>query len=173
MADSAPHVLLCRNIPTDLLEVAEKRGMVKLIRRPESEQEAPAPRAWILDNIGKADAAVITLTERIDGEIVKAGKKLQVLSTMSVGTDHIDVHSVNARKIKLGTTPDVLDEAVAELTLLLMLSVMRNIPRASRVVQEGKWSENPWAPTAFCGPALRGKTVGFVGFGNSAYGQAM
>ena len=63
--------------------------------------------------------------------------------------------------------PNVLDEAVAELTLSLALMITRQVPEASRVVREGKWPGSPWSPLSFCGPSLKGKTCGFIGFGNS------
>lgn len=162
---SVPTILLCRKIPSILLENAEKKGSVRIIRRSE---DGPAPKQWIFDNIKEVDAIIVTLTEPLPQELIEAGKKLQVVSTMSVGTDHIDTATIKSRSIKLGSTPDVLDDAVAELTLMLTLASMRNVSYASRIVQQGQWSQHPWSPLAFCGPSLRGKTIGFVGFGNIA-----
>lgn len=184
-----PKILLCREIPSSKLDDAEQRGKLSIIRRSKDQGKNPAPRSWIADHLSEADAIVLTLTEKvrfrnlfevcylnilpqIDAELIGAAKNLKVLSTMSVGTDHIDVDAASKREIKLGTTPDVLDDAVAELTLLLTLSAMRCIPFASKVVRDGHWSRNPWSPTGFCGPALRGKTIGFVGFGNIAQSTA-
>lgn len=111
-------------------------------------------------------------TFQIDAAILDAGSRLQVVSSMSVGTDHIDVERAKARGIQIGTTPNVLDDAVAELTLFLVLGATRKAADAMRVVREGDWGQHPWAPMAFCGPALRGKTIGFIGFGNIAQSTA-
>ncbi|PWN31402.1 uncharacterized protein FA14DRAFT_128303 [Meira miltonrushii] len=162
---NVPTILLCRDIPSTLLKNAEEKGLIQIIRRSE---DGPAPKEWIRSNITNANAIIVTLTEPLSEEMIEAGKKLQVVSTMSVGTDHIDTNAIQKRSIKLGTTPDVLDDAVADLTLLLTLAAMRNLSYASRIVQQGQWSKHPWSPLAFCGPSLRGKTIGFVGFGNIA-----
>lgn len=164
---NVPTILLCREIPSSLLKDAESKGLVRIIRR-RSNGDGPASKQWIEENIENVDAIIITLTEPLSEEMIKLGKKLQIVSTMSVGTDHIDTTTIQKQAIKLGTTPDVLDDAVAELTLLLILASMRNLSYASRIVQQGQWSQHPWSPLAFCGPSLRGKTVGFVGFGNIA-----
>lgn len=166
---NVPTILLCRDIPSTLLKDAEDKDLIHIIRRSE---EGPAPKEWILSNITNVDAIIVTLTEPLSEEMIEAGKKLQVVSTMSVGTDHIDTNAIQKRSIKLGTTPDVLDDAVAELTLMLTLASMRNLAYASRIVQQGQWSQYPWSPLAFCGPSLRGKTIGFVGFGNIAQSVA-
>lgn len=168
--DRRPTIVLCRDIPTKELEHAESLNLIKVIKRQDG--AGPADRRWILDNVAQADGLIVTLTEPIDKEILDRASNLKVLSTMSVGTDHIDVQEVRRRGIVLGSTPDVLDQAVAELTLLLILNVTRNVTRAADVVRRGEWSANPWSPLAFCGPALQGKTIGFVGFGNIAQSVA-
>ncbi|KAH0445873.1 hypothetical protein IEQ34_025293 [Dendrobium chrysotoxum] len=165
-----PTVVLCRDIPTHDLDEAETSGSVKVIKREQG--NGPASRDWILANVAQADGLIVTLTEPIDQEIIERAPHLKVISTMSVGTDHIDIEALRKRGIHLGSTPDVLDQAVAELTLMLILNVTRNVARAASVVQRGEWSEHPWSPLAFCGPALQGKTIGFVGFGNIAQSVA-
>jgi glyoxylate/hydroxypyruvate reductase len=56
-----------------------------------------------------------------------AGKHLKVIGTMSVGYDHIDVAEVRSRGIRIGYTPDVLTDAVAELTIALLLATSRRL----------------------------------------------
>jgi glyoxylate/hydroxypyruvate reductase len=154
-------------MPTRVLQEVAAAGKVEVIARGEEEGELAPTRAWVLDNIRGVDGVVVCLTERVDEEFLDAaGPSLKVISTMSVGYDHIDLALVKKRGIRVGNTPRVLDNAVAELALLLALMVTRQVPRALRVVREGNWPNNPWTPTCFAGPSLGGKTIGFLGFGN-------
>lgn len=92
---------------------------------------------------------------------------------MSVGYDHIDVKLARSRGVRIGYTPRVLNAAVADLTLLLVLGVARKLPLGTRIVREGQWGQTPWSPMGFCGPNLKGKTVGFLGFGSIAQTVAL
>lgn len=92
---------------------------------------------------------------------------------MSVGYDHVDLPTVKQRSIRLAYTPKVLNGAVSDLTLMLILGVTRQVPRATRVVREGQWAQTPWSPLAFSGPSLEGKTIGFLGFGSIAQTTAL
>lgn len=55
------------------------------------------------------------------------GQQLKVVSTMSVGYDHVDIEAIKKRKLPLGYTPDVLTDATADLTALLTLAAARRI----------------------------------------------
>ncbi|KAN0061299.1 hypothetical protein ACQY0O_006145 [Thecaphora frezii] len=171
---TVPKVLVCRRMPTKLLDDAKKAGRIEIIARPEEEETGPAPREWILQNVKGAAGAVVMLSDKVDDEFLDAaGSSLKVVSTMSVGYDHIDVAAVKKRGVRIGNTPRVLDEAVAELTLTLALMTTRQITHATRVVREGEWSKNPWTPLGFCGPSLKGKSCGFIGFGNISQSLAL
>lgn len=162
-----PKVLLCRDLPTKLLEEQEAAGKVQVVRQPKEDGELPPSRSWVLENIKGVDGVAICMTEKVDEELLDAaGPSLKVISTMSVGYDHIDLKAVKKRGIRVGNTPGVLDDAVAELALMLALMVTRRATEATRLVQEGGWPNQPWTPTCFWGPSLRGKTIGFLGFGN-------
>ncbi|CDR99698.1 related to glycerate dehydrogenase [Sporisorium scitamineum] len=162
-----PKILVCRRMPTDILTRAEADGKVQLITTPASFGEQAPPRDWVLSNLPGVDGAVICLSEKVDAEFLDAaGPSLKVISTLSVGYDHIDLALVKERGIRVGNTPHVLDDAVAEVCLLLALMVTRQVPAATRTVRGGLWPSNPWTPTCFTGPSIKGKTIGFLGFGN-------
>jgi phosphoglycerate dehydrogenase-like enzyme len=59
------------------------------------------------------------------------GQQLKVVSTMSVGYDHVDMGAIKKRKLPLGYTPDVLTDATADLTALLTLAAARRIKEVS------------------------------------------
>ncbi|SPO28501.1 related to glycerate dehydrogenase [Ustilago trichophora] len=164
---TVPKILVCRSMPTKVLKRAQAAGKVELITRPEEQGEQAPSREWVLSNLKGVDGAVICLTERVDEEFLDAaGPSLKVISTMSVGYDHIDLELVKRRGVRVGNTPRVLDDAVAELCLLLALMVTRQVPIATRTVREGQWPNFPWTPTCFMGPSIKDKTIGFLGFGN-------
>lgn len=94
---------------------------------------------------------------------------------MSVGYDHVETAALKKRNIRLGYTPDVLTNAVADLTVLLALMATRNAGEGLSIVKDGKWPQLPFGPFVLCGPQIGsgvdGKkpyTVGFIGFGRIA-----
>jgi lactate dehydrogenase-like 2-hydroxyacid dehydrogenase len=82
---------------------------------------------------------------------------------MAVGVDNIDVKACTLRKIPVGNTPGVLTESTADLTMALLLSIARNIHRASLDAREGRW--NTWSPTGWLGTELNGSILGIIGMG--------
>ncbi|CAB0011768.1 unnamed protein product [Nesidiocoris tenuis] len=118
-----------------------------------------------LSRVPGASGIFCSLNDKVDKDVVEAaGPSLKVVSTMSVGVDHVDREALKAKGIRLGYTPDVLTEATAELTLALLLATSRRLFEANRAIKDGEWT-SPWAPLWMCGPALKGSTVGIFGFG--------
>ena len=93
---------------------------------------------------------------------------LQVISTCGVGYDGIPVAYAQARGIAVTHTPGVLDDAVCELGVGLLLGLLRDIPASDRFVREGRWSDGAYALTT----SLAGKAVGIVGLGRIGRGIA-
>ncbi|KAG6830286.1 hypothetical protein H0H87_008584 [Tephrocybe sp. NHM501043] len=131
-----------------------------------------ATREWLLENIPGAAGVLLMLTERIDKELLDlAGPTLCVVSTMSVGYEHVNLLELSQRGIKLGYTPDVLTAAVADLSVTLALMASRNIGEVMSLVKDNKWPTTHWEPFALCGPQLSTtdmspkRTAGFLGFG--------
>lgn len=86
---------------------------------------------------------------------------LEIIANSGVGVDTIDMDVARARGIAVTNTPGVLDGAVAELTLGLMLALARDIPRADGFVRGGGWTGGTFPN----GVELRGKTLGLIGLG--------
>ncbi|KAI8050901.1 hypothetical protein BDF22DRAFT_777624 [Syncephalis plumigaleata] len=94
----------------------------------------------------------------------KAGSELKVLSTMSVGHDHIDVTAAKARGIHVGYTPDALTDACADMTIALVLATARRLnEQAIDGVREGR--PGTWEQSWILGTHIGGKTVGILGLG--------
>jgi lactate dehydrogenase-like 2-hydroxyacid dehydrogenase len=93
--------------------------------------------------------------------IIKVLPKLEVVASYGVGYDAVDVAACRERDIRVTNTPDVLNDAVAELTMGLMIALCRRIPQADVHVREGWWPEGGYPLTG----ELTGARVGILGLG--------
>ncbi len=133
-------------------------------------QDLPPSRAELIERARGADGLLCLLTEKVDGELMDAiGSQLKVISSMSVGVDHIDVAAATVRGIPVGNTPGVLTDATADQTFALLLAAARRITEGERYLRAGKWVT--WSPSLLLGADLAGATLGIVGFGR--IGQAV
>ena len=111
-----------------------------------------------------ADAMFVTPAERLDASFFnRVGSSVKVIATYSVGYDHIDLKAAAARGIAIAYTPGISADAVAEITLLLLLGTSRRAYEALQVVRSGSW--NPGDLTALLGWQLTGKILGIYGMG--------
>jgi glyoxylate reductase len=92
-----------------------------------------------------------------------AGPGLRIVANFGVGYDSVDLEEATRRRIVVSNTPDVLTEATAELTMALLLSLLRRVAEGDRHVRR----QHEWAlsPTFMLGEGLAGKTLGIVGLG--------
>ena len=88
---------------------------------------------------------------------------VKIVTTFSVGVDHIALDAAKARGIAVTHTPEVLSFATAECAFTLMLMAARRAGEGERMVRAGQWEG--WAPTQLMGVTLQGKTLGVLGFG--------
>ena len=86
---------------------------------------------------------------------------LEIIASFGVGYDNIDTATAKAKNIRVTNTPDVLNDAVAEITIGLMISLARRIPQGDQFVRQGKWPGNNFGLFS----ELTGKTVGILGLG--------
>lgn len=89
---------------------------------------------------------------------------LRLVANYGVGYSSVDVAACHARGIAVTNTPGVLDAAVADLTLALVLACRRHLLPSDRFVREGRWTRG-WAEPELYGRDLVGSTLGLVGFG--------
>jgi lactate dehydrogenase-like 2-hydroxyacid dehydrogenase len=97
----------------------------------------------------------------VSAELMEKLPKLEIIANFGVGYDSIDTKAAKARNIRVTNTPNVLNDAVAELTIGLMIALARRIPQADRFVREGKWARVGYRLQS----ELNGKTVGILGLG--------
>jgi glyoxylate reductase len=89
---------------------------------------------------------------------------LKLVANYGVGYDNVDIAACRERGIAVTNTPGVLDAAVADLTLALILACRRNLVVGDRFVRDGRWSHG-WARPELLGRDLAGSTLGLVGMG--------
>ncbi|EDO47853.1 predicted protein [Nematostella vectensis] len=154
-------VLVTRRVPQLAMDILKTSQSCDL---DVWDSDDPIPRAELLKRAQGKDGLYVLLTEKVDAELLDAaGPQLRVVSTMSVGYDHVTTKELKNRNIPLGYTPNVLTDATATLTVALLLATSRRLIEAVGEVKNGGWST--WKPMWMCGATLRGSTVGIVGLG--------
>lgn len=127
------------------------------------DETGPMPREQLLQRVRDADGLICLLTDPIDREIIAAGERLRVICDVSVGYNNIDVAAARERGIMVTHTPDVLTDATADLTLGLMLGIMRRLTEGDRLIRRGGWTG--FSFTFMLGADPRDKQLGIVGMG--------
>jgi len=97
----------------------------------------------------------------VPADVLERLPNLELIGCFGVGYDAIDVEAARQRRIAVTNTPDVLNDAVAELTLGLMIGLARRIPQSDRFVRDGQWLQGDYPLTS----ELSGKIAGIVGLG--------
>jgi glyoxylate reductase len=132
---------------------------------------APAPEV-LARRVADAEGLLCLLTDRVDAALLARAPRLRVISSCSVGLDHVDLAAAAERGIAVGFTPGVLAETTADLAFGLLLAAARRIPEADRFVRAGLWTEvRSWEPELLLGIDVHGATLGVVGLG--AIGRAV
>jgi lactate dehydrogenase-like 2-hydroxyacid dehydrogenase len=98
---------------------------------------------------------------KVDGNLMDRLPKLEIIANFGVGYDTIDTAAARARNIRVTNTPNVLNDAMAEITIGLMIALARRIPQADQHVRQGKWATGNYPLQS----ELNGKTVGILGLG--------
>uniref|UniRef100_UPI0037E8DD1F glyoxylate reductase/hydroxypyruvate reductase n=1 Tax=Semicossyphus pulcher TaxID=241346 RepID=UPI0037E8DD1F len=154
-------VFVTRRIPPEGMKILSTAGACELSLWDSDE---PLPRAELLKGVQGAHGLLCMLSDKVDAEVLDAaGPNLKVISTLSVGFDHLALDEIKKRGIRVGYTPDVLTDATAELTVALLLATARRLPEAVEEVKNGGWTS--WKPLMMCGYGLSGSTVGVIGLG--------
>ena len=156
-------ILVTHKLPGNYLNEI-KNYEVKI--RPENENS----EKWLLNNIKDANGILITLTDKIDREILNYAENLEVISTYSVGYDHIDVKYALSKGIRVTNTPEVLTDSTADMIFGLMIAIARRVVEGDKLIRNNKW-EAGWYPQFMLGTDVSGATLGIIGMGR--IGRAM
>jgi glyoxylate reductase len=128
------------------------------------DSEWPPSRDELLERAAGCDGLMTMLTDRVNDELLDtAGPQLRVVADFAVGYDNVDVPACTRRGVIVSNTPDVLTKATAELTIALVLALLRRVAEGDRLVRRREdWI---WAPNMMLGRGLDGLTLGLVGHG--------
>ncbi|MBY8976475.1 2-hydroxyacid dehydrogenase [Rhodobacteraceae bacterium NNCM2] len=122
-----------------------------------------ADKPALLAEIGPRIRAIATDGHSgVPTEVFEACPGIELIASFGVGYDNIDIPTAKARGIRVTTTPDVLNDAMAEITIGLMIALARKLPQADQWVRNGNW-----VPGQSYGltSELTGATVGILGLG--------
>lgn len=107
------------------------------------------------------DGLIVRSRTRVTTELLAQAGQLKVIGRAGVGVDNIDLAAARQHGAVVVNTPVSTSVAVAELTLALMLALLREVPRADSAMKQGLWLKKELQ-----GPELAGKTLGIMGVGN-------
>ena len=154
-----PVVLVTRKLP----DAVEER-----LRRDYDARLNPDDRLYTSEEMlaaaDGADAILPCHTERFTAEVIaRLPETVRAVANFSVGYDHVDTAAAKARGLIVTNTPDVLSDATAELTIMLMLGAARRASEGERLVRASEWRD--WSPSFMVGTQVTGKRLGIVGLG--------
>ena len=103
-------------------------------------------------------------TEHLRADVIeRLPAEVRIIANFSVGYDHVDVEAARSRGIVVTNTPDVLSDATAELTMMLMIGAARRAGEGEKLVRERLWKD--WSPAFMVGTQVTGKRLGILGMG--------
>src|SRR5947209_824039 len=143
--------------------IAEKMSSsaVNLLREPDWTVITPDQlNGSLATELETADALLVRSAVQVNAALLANASKLRVIGRAGVGVDNIELEPATRQGIAVMNTPGANAVAVAEITIGLMLSMARFVPRANELMHAGKWEKK-----SLQGTELRGKILGIVGLG--------
>jgi D-3-phosphoglycerate dehydrogenase len=150
-------IVLAEKVSPATLAVLQQEAGWKIVTADEIAKLGPG---GLEKELADADALVVRSAVQADAKLLESAPNLRIIGRAGVGVDNIDTAAATHRGIVVMNTPGANAVAVAELTLGLMISMARSIPRANATMHAGKWEKK-----SLQGSELRGKTLGIVGLG--------
>lgn len=156
---SKPVVLVTRKLP----QAVEDR-----LRQDYDPQLNPDDKLYSGDELAAAaegaDAIMPCHTEHFDADLFEhLPDSVKIIANFSVGFDHVDTEAAKKHGIVVTNTPDVLSDATAELTMMLMIGAARRASEGERLVRARQWKD--WSPAFMVGIQVTGKRLGILGMG--------
>jgi len=144
----------------------EKEGKAIISTKDIAEDKKGITHDELLAIVADYDALIVRGRTKVTEAIFEAGKNLKAVGRMGVGVDNIDLQAAKAHGVTVVNAPVATTLAVAELTMALMLSLVREIPRGDAGMKAEQWLKKE-----LMGTELSQKTLGIIGYGN--IGQAV
>jgi D-3-phosphoglycerate dehydrogenase len=147
-------VLVCDPIHEDGIKRLKRAGFTVDVKSNISNEE-------LKSLVSTYDVLVVRSRTAVTAEVIGRGRRLKAIGRAGVGLDNIDIDAAKKRNIAVFNSPEAPTEAVAELTIGLLISLARRLPYADRTMKEGQWAKQQLK-----GWQLEGKTLGILGLGN-------
>jgi D-3-phosphoglycerate dehydrogenase len=144
-------VLICDPIHPDGAAILRAAGF-------QINDQADIDKSKLVELIPDYEVAIVRGKTKFDAGLIRAATKLRIIGRAGVGLDNIDVVAAKAAGIQVWNTPAAPSNSVAELTIGLILSLLRKIPLADQEMRAGRWIKNQ-----LMGEELQGKRVGVIG----------
>ena len=157
-----PKILVSRKISDGAEEILKQEFDVTL-----NLNDKPYPYEELIKLVNNYDGLISTSFDKLDKNFFDSlTGRLKVIGHVGVGYDNINTQSAKEKNIKVSNTPNVLNEAVAELTILLILAASRRIGEAYNLVRTDNWkNQKPDLTRFMIGNSVTGKTLGIIGMG--------
>ncbi|HAA84829.1 MAG TPA: 3-phosphoglycerate dehydrogenase [Kosmotogaceae bacterium] len=139
---------------SDAMAILEDSGLFEITAEHLEGEE-------LLDRMSEVEFLVVRSATKVTSEVIAAGKKLKVIGRAGAGLDNIDTNAAKAQSVAVYNTPGANSRSVAELTIGLLLALMRHIPRGTSGIKDGKWEKKQLK-----GNEIMGKTIGIIGYGS-------
>jgi lactate dehydrogenase-like 2-hydroxyacid dehydrogenase len=154
-----PVVLVTRKLP-DAVEDRLRRDYDPILNPDDTLYSSDD----IIERAKDADAILPCHTEKFTADVIaRLSERVRAIANFSVGYDHVDIDAAKARGLIVTNTPEVLSDATAELTIMLMLGAARRAYEGERLVRTREWKD--WSPSFMVGTQVTGKRLGILGFG--------
>ena len=134
-----------------------------------NQADRPIAHAELGERLRDMDGLLCAGGDRIDAVVLAGADRLRGVSTISVGTNHIDVAACRERGIVVTHTPDVLTETTADFGWALMMAAARRVTESERWLRAGHWQR--WSLDQLLGADVHHATLGILGMGR--IGQAL
>lgn len=152
-----PRVFLAVPVPDDLLP------QIEAVCEPVKPQSGRIPtKEEMAEVLPTVEGVMGTVRSQFTRELLDSCPNLRVISNFGVGFDNIDVPAASERGVLVCNTPRVLDGAVADLTIAMLLCSARDVLPGDQYVRSGEWKKSGPPPLAM---EVRGKTLGLIGMG--------
>ena len=115
----------------------------------------------LVKNISNYDGLVVRSRTKVTSEVINRGHNLKVIARVGSGLDNIDIVESKKRKITIVNSPESNSEAVTELAIGLILSLLRKLPMAHSSMNQGLWLKKDLK-----GEEIEGKKIGVIGYGH-------
>ena len=157
-----PKILVTRKISDGAEEKLKKEFDVNL-----NLQDEPIPTDELVKMGNDYDGIITSGFDKVGEEFFSnLNGKLKIIAHVGVGYDNISIKAAEVKKIKVTNTPNVLNEAVAETTILLILAASRRAGEAYNLVRSDNWkNQKPDLTKFMIGNSVTGKTLGIIGMG--------